>query len=147
MLLLKMQGGSGLTKALAEGRQIGAVKRMKQGRGGEARKSSLRRFHMSREGMSPEACGEQYLCRRNGQFKGSVDGSVQFLGRQLGKGTERRNGLCRIICFSLYLHCHLKDAHPCGIQNQYYQCQWLRVFKPWVPFLCIPVIGGHSSPG
>lgn len=135
-LLRANQRGTGLVGQVV----VGAVKRMKQGRGEEARKSSQRRFH-----VSPEVCREEYLCRRNGQCKGSVDGSVWLLGRQLGKGTGRRNGLCHVLCFSLYRHRHLGEARHRGRQNRHHQCQRLRVFKPSVPFLCIPVIGGHTS--
>lgn len=116
---------------------ISAVKRSKTGKEGDspervARKASLRRFHVGRVG--------EHLCRRNGQYKGLENGTcVLSWGNSRVRWTDRRNGTCDILSFSLYLHCLLRDALHHGRQNQYYQCQLLGISNPG--FLSLHLIG------
>lgn len=52
------------------------------------------------------------------------------LRKQLGKRDGEEEWYMPCSLFPFYVHCLLREAHHYGRQNQYYQCQWLRVVKP-----------------
>lgn len=119
---------------------VSAVKESKTGKerkspGGVAKAAFLRRFRLHKGSEFKKHLREQHCAEGMTSAKAQWTGPVQCVAETAGR-EGRRGGMGHAIfsLFPSYLHCLLREAHHYGRQNQYYQCQWLRVVKPWVSF-------------